>query len=74
MPGEAEKGESEKMGGGKSGLFQGSVRERQGVAQEAPRLSTSLEKKGPLSGVNYFFPSATIKIPGSPLSQCQIFI
>ena len=47
MPGEAEKGESEKMGGGKSGLFQGSVRERQGVAQEAPRLSTSLEKKGP---------------------------
>ena len=27
-----------------------------------------------LSGVNYFFPSATIKIPGSPLSQCQILI
>jgi len=46
MPGEAEKGESEKMDGGQSRLFQGSVRERQGVAQETPRLSASLEKKG----------------------------
>jgi len=47
MPGQAEEGESEEMGGGESGLFPGSVQPSQGVAQEASRLSASLEEKGP---------------------------